>query len=124
MAQAAQTCVAMNNFNLLSYDNVAEDWEEREDCRKGCRSVDDQKRYVIDLESICEVSNTSASFVCVCNNYNFVSAIDELGRKLVDMAFDSSGLGKEEIADHSNIVWHLCGVAQGLSPIIEGFGYS
>ena len=37
---------------------------------------------------------------------DFVSSIDELGGQLVDVAFDSSWLWEEEVADHSDIVRH------------------
>jgi hypothetical protein len=63
---------------------------------------------MIDFESVGEISYACSALVCVCYNYDFMSSIDEFGRELVDVAFYSSGLGKEEIADHCDIVRH-CG---------------
>lgn len=105
--------MAVNHINLLSYDNVAKDWEEGEDGWKRRCSVDDQEWDMVDFEAVGEVANAGTSFVCMGNDYDFVTAIDELGRELVDVAFDSPGLWKEEVADHSNVVRHDCG-GQGL----------
>jgi len=43
----------------------------------------------------------------VCNDDYLMAAIDELGGELVDMAFDATWLGKEEVADHGDVVRHL-----------------
>lgn len=42
----------------------------------------------------------------MCDDYHFVAAINELRGDLVDVTFDSSWLGKEEVANHGNIVRH------------------
>jgi hypothetical protein len=42
----------------------------------------------------------------VRDNYDLVASVDELRGELVDVAFDSSWLGEEEVADHRNIVRH------------------
>jgi hypothetical protein len=101
----------MHNFNLLSYHNVPEDWEKGEDCRKGCSSIYDQERYVIDFETIRQVSHTSPTIICMCYDDDFMPSVDEFSRELVNVAFNSSGLREEEVANHGNIVRHLDKVA-------------
>jgi len=106
MAQAAEASMTMHDFNLLSDDNVAEDWKEGENCRKGRLAVDDEKRDIIDFESIRKVSDTSSPLVCVCDNNDLVPTVDQLRRELVDVAFDAAWLGEEGVADHRDIVRH------------------
>jgi hypothetical protein len=98
--------MAMHNLDLLPNDNATEYWEEGEDCWKGGGPVEDEERNVVDLEAIREISNTGSTFVCMGDDYDLVSSVNELGGELVDVAFDSSWLGKEEVADQRNIVWH------------------
>ena len=62
---------------------------------------------MIDFNTIREISDSSSTLVGVCNNNYLVTTVNELRRELVDMAFDTSWLGKEEVADHRNIVRHL-----------------
>ncbi len=97
----------MNDFNLLSQDNIPEYWEEGKDGRKSSLSIDDKKRYMVDLETVREITDTSSPFISMGNDDDFVAAIDELGRELVDVAFNAAWLGEKEVADHRNIVRHL-----------------
>jgi hypothetical protein len=96
----------MYDFNLLSNDDVAKDWEEGEDSRKGGCAVDYEEWNMIDLEAISKISDSSSSFVCVGYNNDLVSPVDELARELVDVTFDTAGLREKEIADHCDIVRH------------------
>jgi len=107
MAETAQTCMAMYNLDLLPDDYVSEDWKEGEHCREGRGSIYDQKRYVINLETVCKISNTSPSFVRVCYYDHFMPSVYEFCRELVYMTLDSAWLRKEEVTDHSNVVGHL-----------------
>ena len=100
--------MAMYNRDLFSNKDVSEDWKAGEDSWEGSCAVDDKEWDVVDLEAIREISYAGSPLVCMCYDYNFVSSINEFGGELVDVAFDSSRLGKEEIADHGNIVRH-CG---------------
>jgi hypothetical protein len=77
MAKAAETSMPMHNFDGLSNDNVTENGEEREDCWKCGLPVDDKERDMVDFETVGEVSNTSATFVSVCDNYDFMASVDE-----------------------------------------------
>ena len=80
MAKTTQTRVSMNDFNLLSNDDISEYWKEGENCWK-CRSaVDDEKGNVVDFKAICQVSHTSPAFVRVSNYYHFMSSVNELCR--------------------------------------------
>jgi len=80
MTQATQTGMPMYYLNLFSYDNIPEHREERKDRRKGCFAIDDEKGNMVDFETIGEVAYTCATLVRVCNYYDLVSAIYELGR--------------------------------------------
>lgn len=73
---------------------------------------------MVDLEAICEVPNTGPSFIRVGDDDDFVAAIDEFGRELIDMAFNAAGLGEEEVADHRDIVRHLEGFQTSLLWVI------
>ena len=64
-------------FGALADHDVAKDWEEREDGWKRGLSVDDQKRDVVDLEAICEVSHTSPTSVGMSDNNHLVATINE-----------------------------------------------
>lgn len=78
--EATQTGMAMNYVNLLSDDDIAEYGEEREDGRKCRFAVDDEEWNMVDLQSISEISDSGASFVCMGNNNDFMSSIDEFLR--------------------------------------------
>jgi hypothetical protein len=96
----------MYNLNLFSNYDVAEYRKEGEDGGEGGFAVDDEEWHMVDLQAIREISYAGPFFVCVGDDYNLVSAINELRRKLIDMTFNTSWLGKEEVADHGNIVRH------------------
>lgn len=98
--------MAMYNLDLLSNNDVAEDWEEGKHGWKGRRTVNDEKGDMVDFEAVREIPHSRAPVVGVRYNDDFVSSINELGRELVDMTFDSARLGEEEIANHGDIVRH------------------
>lgn len=77
MAEIAKACMAMHNLDLLSNDDIAEYRKEREDSRKGCLPVNNEERYMIDFETICQIVNTSPSFICMSDDDDFMAAIDE-----------------------------------------------
>ena len=62
---------------------------------------------MIDFQTICEIPDTGTPFIGMSDNDNFMTTVDELCGQLVDVAFDSSWLREEEVADHSNVVRHL-----------------
>lgn len=62
---------------------------------------------MIDLQTVGEVVYTGTTFVCMRDDYHFVTSIDQFGRELVDVTFNSSWLGEEEVTDHSDVVRHL-----------------
>ena len=106
LAEIAQTTVTMHNLDLLTNDNVSKDGEEGKHGGKRGLSVYDQKGNMVDFESICQIANSGAAVVSVCEDNNLVAAVNELGRELVDVTLDSSRLRVEEVADHSNVVRH------------------
>ncbi|PQE29459.1 hypothetical protein CJF32_00003236 [Rutstroemia sp. NJR-2017a WRK4] len=111
MAHTAHASMPMNNFYLFSNNNIAKYWKEGEDGWKGAGAENDEEWHMVDLESVCEVSYSGSIVVGVRYYYDFVSAINELCRKLIDVTFDTSRCWKEEVADHSNVVRHfgMCG---------------
>ena len=62
---------------------------------------------MIDFESICEVPDACTTFVGMRYDDNLMATVDKFGGELVDMTFDSSRLGEEEVADHGDAVRHL-----------------
>ena len=64
---------------------------------------------MIHLETIRKISNTRSAFIRMGDDDDFMAAIDELGRELVDVAFNAAGLGEKEIADHGDVVGHCEG---------------
>ena len=76
-AEAAETRMAMHDFNLLPNHDIAEYGEEGKHGREGRFSVDHEERNVVDLEAIGEVSNSCPAFVCVGNDDHFMAAVDQ-----------------------------------------------
>lgn len=81
MTETAQTCVPMDDLNLLSDDDVAEDWEEGKHRGHGGLAVNDEERDMIDLESIRQVSDAGAPGVGMCDDDDLMTAVDELLEK-------------------------------------------
>lgn len=69
---------------------------------------------MIHFETIRQIPDTCSPFVGMSNDDDFVTAIDELSRELINVAFNASRLGEKEVADHSNMVRHL-----GQSPRLQ-----
>ena len=63
---------------------------------------------MVDFKAICKIVDSCTAFVGMSDYDDFVAAIDELRGKLIDVAFNSSWLGKEEVADHCDVVRHFC----------------
>lgn len=79
MTQAAQACMSMYNLDTFSDDDVAKDWKEGEDGGKSAFSIDDQKRNMVDLETIGQIADSRATFIRMSDHYDFVAAIYEFG---------------------------------------------
>lgn len=75
--EATETGMAVDNLNLLSNHDIAENREEGKDGREGRFSVDHEEGDVVDLEAIGEVPNTRAALVCVCDDDHFMSSVDQ-----------------------------------------------
>lgn len=80
VAEATHAGVAMDNFNLLTYDDIAKNGEEGEDRWEGRFTVNDEEGDMIDLETVCEVAHSSPAFVGVSYDNYFVTAVDEFLR--------------------------------------------
>ena len=107
MTEAAETGMAMHYLYFLPDYDVPKHWEEGEDCRKCCLSIDDEKRDVIHFKAIRKIVNSRTAFIGMSDNDNLVAAVDKLCGQLIDVAFNSSWLRKEKVADHGNVVRHL-----------------
>ena len=64
---------------------------------------------MVDFETVREIPDTRSSLIGMGDDDDFVAAIDELGRELIDVAFNAAGLGEEEVADHGDVVRHCEG---------------
>lgn len=95
-AEATETGMAMYNIDLLTDDDIAKYRKERKYGWEGCFSVDDEEWDVVDLQAIREITDPSAAFVCVCDNYHFVSAVDEFLRQ-ADIRTNRSNCAKQSV---------------------------
>ncbi len=59
---------------------------------------------MINLQAVCEIANTGAALICVCDDDNLMAPVHELGRQLVDVTLDTARLREEEVANHGDIV--------------------
>jgi hypothetical protein len=77
MAEAAETGMAMHNLNLFSDHNVPEDGKEGKNRGHGRLSIDDEERNMINLETIGEIMHSSSSLICMRDDDDFVSSVNE-----------------------------------------------
>ena len=106
MTKATKTPMTMHNLNLLANHNVSKDGEKGKYGWKGGFAVYDEEGNVINFEPVGQVPDTSSVLVCVSDDNDFMPTVDELGGQLVDVGLDSARLGKEEVANHGNIIRH------------------
>lgn len=92
MAQTAKASMAVYDLDSFAYNDVAKHREEGEDGGEGGLAVDDEKRHIVDLQAVGEVSHTCSPGICVGDDYDFVSSIDEfLGIGLAEGARGNCG---------------------------------
>lgn len=104
LAETAQAGVAMDDLDAFPQDDISKKGEKGENGGEGGRAVDDGKRTMVDLDAIGQVAYPLPILVGVSYDNDLVSSVDQLAGELVDVAFDSSWLGEEEIANHSDII--------------------
>lgn len=68
----------MDDLDLLSNDDIAENGKEGEDCWKRGLSIYDEKRDVIDFETICQISDSCAAFVGMGYDDDLMAPVDEI----------------------------------------------
>lgn len=95
----------MYNLNLFAYNNVPKDREEGEDRWHSRLAINDEERYMVDLQSICEITNARSALISMCNDNHFMAPIDKLRRQLVDVTFYSTRLREEEVTGHAMRHW-------------------
>lgn len=77
VTKIAKTRMAMNNLNLLSYDDVPKDREERKDGWERSFAVYDEEWHVVDFKTIGEVSNACPPGIRMGYYDYFVATVDE-----------------------------------------------
>jgi len=77
MAEAAETGMAMHNFDLFSDYDVPEDGEEGKNRGHGRLSVNDEEWNMINLEPIGKIMHPSSSFICMRDDDDFVSSVNK-----------------------------------------------
>lgn len=78
MAEAAEAGMAMNDFNLLPDYDVPKYWKEGEDRWHRRLSVNDEKRYMVNLEAIGKVVDSCTAFVSMSDYDDLMAAVNEL----------------------------------------------
>jgi len=119
VTETAKTAMTMNNLNLLPKNDTSEHGEEREYGGHGGFAVDNQEWNMIYFKTIRQIVNSCATFIGMCDNDDFMTAIDQLRRDLVDVTFNPPWLRKEEVTDHGDIVRHLDGRILGSNDDLE-----
>lgn len=77
MTETAQTSVPVNDLDLFANNYIPEYGEEGKHRRHGRLAIYNEKRYMVDLEAIGQVSNPGASFVGMSDDNDFMPTIDE-----------------------------------------------
>ena len=107
MTETAQARMSVHDLYLFPQDDVPKNRKERKDRGEGAFPVDDEERYMVDLEAVGQVTHPGPPFVGVGDDDDLVAAVDELGRELVDVAFNAARLREEKVADHGDVVGHF-----------------
>ncbi len=119
VAEATETGVSMYYFDFFSECDIAKYREERKDCGECGLAVYYEKRDVIDLETIGEVSYSCTAPIRMSNDDHFVAAVDQLCGQLVDVTLNSSWLREEEVADHGDVIRHFETIMESIFDYIE-----
>lgn len=67
----------MHYLNLFSNDDIPEDRKKRENGRHSSLPEDDQEWHMVHFKPIGEISNSSATLVCMSDDDDLVSPVDE-----------------------------------------------
>ena len=78
LTETTQARMPMDNLNLLADHDVSEYGDEGEDCGHRRLAVDNEKGYMVDLESVRKVANPGAAFIRMGDDDDFMSAVDQL----------------------------------------------
>ena len=88
--EATQTDMTMDNFYLFANYDISEHGKEWEDVRERCFTIDYEKWNMVDFEAVGEIPDTCSSFVCMSDDDDFMSTVDQF---LMTSVRDSSGQG-------------------------------
>lgn len=91
----------MYNLNLFTYNNVPKNRKKREDRGHSRLAIDDEERYMVDLQAICEITDARSTLISMCDDNHFMAPINKLRRQLVNVTFYSTRLREEEVAGHA-----------------------
>jgi hypothetical protein len=75
--------MAMDDFDLLSDDNVSEYWKERKNSWECRLPIYNKEWNMVDFQAIGEISNSSSSFIRMGDNDYFMASVDEFLRRWV-----------------------------------------
>jgi hypothetical protein len=107
MTETAETSMTVDNFYLFADYDVAKNRKEGKHGWEGGFSIDHKEWYMVDFETVGEISDSSTTLVCMSDDDDLVSSIDkflciasEIGaddvvheayrRKLVNVTLDTS----------------------------------
>ena len=77
MTETTQARMTMHDLNFFPNDNISEDREKRKHGGEGGFSVYYEKRNMIDFQAISEIPDPCTSLVCMRDDDDFVTTIDE-----------------------------------------------
>jgi hypothetical protein len=67
----------MNDLYLFTDHDIPEKGEEGEYCRHSRLAINDEERDVVHFETIGKISNSGPPFVCMSDDDNFMTAVDQ-----------------------------------------------
>lgn len=80
--------MAVDYLNLFADNNIPEHREERENGGHGRLPVYNEKRHMVDFESISKIPDSGSSFVGMGDDDDFMTAVSEFLR-LMSVAFQN-----------------------------------
>lgn len=67
----------MHDLYLFTDHDIPKEGEEGENCRHCRLAINDEEGDVVDFEAIGKISNSSPPFICMSDNNDFVTAVDQ-----------------------------------------------
>lgn len=79
VAQIAERGVAVHNLDLLTNENLAQQWKRAEDGRESGRAVNHPMREMVDLDTVRQIAYATAARIVVgmCDDDDIMATVDE-----------------------------------------------